>query len=88
MKTFEVCEGIKETTKNIIVDLDLYFGRERFYAGTISGRVIRFSKEVYPNLFQKWNDHYDCEIDMLIARYNDSEELKGVSIQGKGYLIQ
>ena len=88
MKTFEICEGIKETTKNVIVDIDVYLGRERYYTGTLACRVIRFSKGVYPDLFKKWNDHYECEIDMLIARYNDGEELKGVSIQNKGYKVQ
>ena len=88
MKTIEICKGIKETSKNVVVDLDLYLGRKRYYTGTIAGRVIRFSKKVHPNLFQKWNRHYKCEIDMLIARYIDGEEIKGVTIQSKGYKVQ
>ena len=88
MKTFEICEGIKETTKSVIVDLDKYHGRERYYQGTKAGVVLRFSKDVHPDLFKPWNHHYNTVLDLLLAQYGDGEEIKGVSIHRKGFVIE
>ena len=89
MKTVQICDGILETKKSVIVDLDVYLGRERYYTGSTACLVIRFSKSVFPDLFQKWNDLYECEIDMLIARYyHDGEKINGISVYRKGYIVE
>ena len=70
MKT-ENYEGITETKKNVIIDLDEYCNRERYYTGSNAGKKLIMPKEVFAALKEEWNNAYDNELDVLIGRYRD-----------------
>jgi hypothetical protein len=89
MKTQELKEGLKETSKNYIVDLDTYTQRERFYQGTPFGQVLLIEKVVYPDLLKEgYNDHFDTELDVIISKFHDGVEMRGVKLFRKGHKVQ
>ena len=89
MKTKDLKEGLKETGKNYLVDLDAYTERERYYQGTFFNQVLAIDKTVYPELLKEgYNEHYDTELDVIIAKFRDGVEMKGVRLYRKGSKVE
>ena len=89
MKTQDLKEGLKETGKNYLVDLDVYTERERYYQGTYRGQVLAIDKTVYPELLNEgYNDYFDTELDVIISKFRDGVEMKGVKLYRKGSKVE
>lgn len=88
MKSKKLNDGLKETGKNYLVDLDIYTKRERYYQGSYYGQVLAIDKIVYPDLLKEgFNDYYDTELDVIIAKFRDGVEMKGVKLFRKGSAV-
>lgn len=89
MKTQDLKEGLKETGKNYLVNLDVYTGRERYYQGTYRGQVLAIDKTVYPDLLNEgYNDYFDTELDVIICKFRHGDEMKGVKLYRKGSKVE
>lgn len=58
-------QGVRETKKNWIINLDEYKHREQYFSGNRGGEVFLVSKERHPDLFKHWNAH-GTKLDAMI----------------------
>lgn len=86
--------GISETKKSYIVNVDDYINRERYYTGTRAGVVLRIEKSEWPEIMKPYNDYFETELDMILARVlarvkdAGEEGVKGVHVYRKGWIVR
>lgn len=89
MKNQSLPDGVRETKKNYVVDLDVYTKRERYYTGTMCSQVLLISKAHYPTVLTVgYNIVFDRELDVIIDMFRDGCSIAGVKLYRKGFLVQ
>jgi len=80
-------EGVKITKGgNMLLDVDQYARRERFYTGTRAGVVLLFDKAVIPKMMEHINMLYPRMIDIVIEE--DGFAVTGVRVYRTGRIVQ
>lgn len=82
--------AVKETKKSYIVDVDDYNSRERYYTGSRAGVVLRIEKSEWSEIMKPYNDYFETELDMILARVKDAGEegVKDVHVYRKGWIVR
>jgi len=86
--------GIKKTDHGYLINLDNYYGRDRWDTGTICGKILRLTVDAYDAYIasyetKKYNNFYSTEFDAVLASNRAGTEFpRGVSIYRTGILVQ